>query len=251
MKNEYEIRGDITVIFGTDKDGNVLEILIDTEDLPRVSAISGSWIPYWREDCQTYYVRGCDGSKKYWLHRLIMNFPKGKQVDHFDHNGIKNIKDNLRIATPSQNAQNRRKCQKNNNTSMVRGVSKSSRDGFWIAQIHINGKHIFLGNFNTAEEAEKIVCEARALLMPFSKEASMPSEISEELIKQLLNRRASIRNKGSGIRGVYLKRQTGRWYAQMVVNYKTIHLGTYDTKEEAEKARIDFEKSLKNKMEAI
>jgi hypothetical protein len=45
--------------------------------------------------------------KKIYMHRLLMNFPYGKVVDHIDSNGLNNQKYNLRIVTKRQNALNR------------------------------------------------------------------------------------------------------------------------------------------------
>ena len=47
----------------------------------------------------------------------------------------------------------------------------------------------------------------------------------------------------SGFRGVYYREnKSKKWYADIKVNYKTIHIGTYDTFEEAKKARLEAEK---------
>lgn len=65
------------------------------------------------------------------------------------------------------------------------------------------------------------------------------------------NRRANLRvadacgqarnsRKGGGVsrfRGVYLNRNTGRWYAQVSIRDRSIHLGTFDSEEEAALAR--------------
>lgn len=55
------------------------------------------------------------------------------------------------------------------------------------------------------------------------------------------------RNKGlvkrntTGITGVYYNKKSGSWYAQIKVNYKIIHLGSFKTKEEATEARKQAE----------
>jgi hypothetical protein len=43
----------------------------------------------------------------------------------------------------------------------------------------------------------------------------------------------------SGVKGVHLERQTGRWKAQITVNYKCINLGRYRTLAEARKVRVE------------
>lgn len=46
----------------------------------------------------------------------------------------------------------------------------------------------------------------------------------------------------SGFRGVYHRpNKGGKWYADIKVNYKTIHLGAFDTFEQAKKTRLEAE----------
>jgi hypothetical protein len=40
-------------------------------------------------------------------------------------------------------------------------------------------------------------------------------------------------------------KQTGKYTAQICINYKKIHIGIFDTPEEAIKARLDYENKLK------
>jgi hypothetical protein len=42
------------------------------------------------------------------MHKFIMNTPKGMHTDHINHDGLDNQRENLRVCTPSQNAQNKR-----------------------------------------------------------------------------------------------------------------------------------------------
>ncbi len=53
-----------------------------------------------------YAYRSLDFFAEY-MHRLILNAPADKQVDHIDRNGLNNVRGNLRIAEPWQNAGNR------------------------------------------------------------------------------------------------------------------------------------------------
>lgn len=44
------------------------------------------------------------------------------------------------------------------------------------------------------------------------------------------------KNNTSGFKGVFAHKTSGRWFAQLKYNYKSIKLGYYDTKEEAARA---------------
>lgn len=75
--------------------------------------------------------------------------PNGYCVDHI--NGIKadNRAVNLRLATPTQNQQNKAGCG-----IYSKGVTYRLRNGkCWQAHIKANGNQIYLGSFNTEVEA--------------------------------------------------------------------------------------------------
>ena len=91
--------------------------------------------------------------KVYLGHRLAWLFVKGnwpkKDIDHI--NGITNDNRicNLRECNKSENGQNR--LRNKNNKSGFTGVSQ--KDNRWVAIITINKKTIYLGQFDTFEEA--------------------------------------------------------------------------------------------------
>jgi len=87
------------------------------------------------------------------LHRAIMNPPKRRVVDHRNGNGLDNRRENLRIATKSQNACNNRK--RRNSTSRFIGVYFHKWHGLWVASIWYRGKKIWLGQFESEIEAAK------------------------------------------------------------------------------------------------
>lgn len=74
------------------------------------------------------------------MHRTILNAPKGVLVDHADGNGLNNTKENLRLATWSDNMRNRRKAS--NNTSGYIGVSWHKPSGKWWANVAVAGRKI-------------------------------------------------------------------------------------------------------------
>jgi hypothetical protein len=93
-------------------------------------------------------------AKKILMHREIMKAGDGKFCDHINHNGLDNRKANLRLATHSQNAWNRRK-SKVKSRSKYKGVSWYNKDERWSARIHVNRKNKFLGIFADEVEAAK------------------------------------------------------------------------------------------------
>lgn len=108
--------------------------------------------------------------KKYRSHRLAWFYMHGiwvDQIDHKDTNCSNNRLDNLRPATRSENAQNRRKPYANS-TSGFLGVSKIKRTGRWTAQIMVNGMARHLGcSFRTPEDAYAAYVAAKVKLHPF------------------------------------------------------------------------------------
>ena len=88
------------------------------------------------------------------MHREILNLTDPKiQVDHKDHNGLNNQKNNLRIATNQQNHFNLTK--RKDNKSGYKGITWHKRDKIWQSQIQINNKLIYLGSFNNKIDAAK------------------------------------------------------------------------------------------------
>ena len=84
------------------------------------------------------------------MHKEVLKVPEGYEVDHINGNKLDNRRANLRKATKRQNIANR----KARNKLGVKGVY-SHRDKYQ-ASIHIGrDKQVYLGIFDTIEEAEK------------------------------------------------------------------------------------------------
>lgn len=96
------------------------------------------------------------------MHRIIMNCPEDRQVDHINGDGLDNRKSNLRVCTQRQNSCNTLKYS--TNKSGYKGVSFSKDTNKWRATIVVNYKQIHLGLFNTPEEAaEAYINKAREI----------------------------------------------------------------------------------------
>jgi len=85
------------------------------------------------------------------MHRLIMDCPRGMEVDHIDGNPLNNQKSNLRICTLSENRKNRKKSL--NKTSEYKGVSWNKHNKSWRAYIGIERKNNCIGYFKNERHA--------------------------------------------------------------------------------------------------
>ena len=117
--------------------------------------IAGSKLP-------TGYFQLCVAGKRIPAHRVAWLFVHGefpdKSIDHINRNKSDNRIENLRLATPEQNAQNRDKNSKN--TSGYKGVTWHKRDERWQAAITVKGKVLHLGYYNIVVDASKAYIDA-------------------------------------------------------------------------------------------
>lgn len=134
--------------------------LIDDADFDLVSKFK--WCAQNRPSGICYAVTRFPGSRKLiYLHRFVMGEPSGMMVDHINHNGLDNQKENLRSCTCSQNQMNRTGAQMNS-TSGARGVSLKKISSQWQAQIRLNGRLKYLGLFSSIGAASAAYVAANA-----------------------------------------------------------------------------------------
>ena len=107
----------------------------------------------WHRNKAGYYVASLGGRKlgHILLHRLIMNPPKDKVVDHIDGDPSNCCKSNLRICTNTENVRNSK--PHHTNTTGYKGVSYDSRRGTWNARIRCGEKKLFIGSFDSPIKA--------------------------------------------------------------------------------------------------
>lgn len=128
--------------------------LIDPEDYERVSAFK--WHAFQPSSGRVWYARTLlyEGRQRpLFMHRLILEAPKGSQVDHRNQDGLDNRRNNLRFATHSQNQWNRGKTREN--SSGFKGVTATRNKQKWQAIIKRRGQAFYLGSFSDPAEAAR------------------------------------------------------------------------------------------------
>lgn len=96
--------------------------------------------------------------------RAIMNAPPHLQIDHINRNPLDNRRENLRLATQSQNSFNSKLYI--NNKSGLKGVyyqyetNPGAKTKRWRAFIQIDKKKTHIGYFQTPEEAARAYDDA-------------------------------------------------------------------------------------------
>jgi len=94
------------------------------------------------------------------MHRVLLNAPPGRIVDHRDGNGLNNRKHNLRLCTHQENNYNKRPYL--GTTSRFKGVFWHKRENKYSAGIRKNGKRYYLGCFDDEIEAA-VVYDIKAM----------------------------------------------------------------------------------------
>jgi hypothetical protein len=87
------------------------------------------------------------------MHRQIMDPPFGKQVDHINRNTLDNRRENLRLASQTENTWNMGKQKRN--TTGFKGVWFDKALGKYRAGLSNGNKTIHIGCFESAFDAAK------------------------------------------------------------------------------------------------
>ncbi len=138
--NKYDFFNDICI--GYTNNGE--QFFIDSEDYEKVKDYC------WHINAQGYVATQKD-KKKILMHRMLLNVPNDKDVDHNNRIRNWNLKNNLTIVTQRENNQNHSIYK--NNTSGTTGVYFDKVSGLWRTYINIDKQRIYGGNFKTINDA--------------------------------------------------------------------------------------------------
>jgi hypothetical protein len=132
--------------------------IVDPGDFERLSQYKWSasksgknWYALRRE----WSKKGKRNERCVYMHREVIEVPKGMVVDHINRKSLDNRKSNLRAATAAQNMWNRSKEKKGKSRSIYKGVGWVGHRKCWRSEIWVNGKRSYLGYFEGEVEAAK------------------------------------------------------------------------------------------------
>lgn len=121
--------------------------LVDDEDFDRVNQFK--W--YAAESRGRVYAGRQANKKTVFMHCFLAG---QTGIDHKDGNGLNNQRDNIRLATKSQNQHNRRKLLKG--SSVFKGVCWDDKSRAWRSSIRVNQTQVYLGIFECEIDAAHV-----------------------------------------------------------------------------------------------
>jgi hypothetical protein len=135
--------------------GDYLEIVLTSGAVVKIDhadreLVEGRNVYLARGHGKPYAMVSINGERLH-LSRIILGAARGKVADHISGDTLDNRRSNLRLATVAQNAWN--SGPQTNNTSGFRGVYLNGTK--WSAAIQQHRVSIYLGHFDTPEEAAR------------------------------------------------------------------------------------------------
>lgn len=136
-----------TIFLKSKKYGNA-SVLVDDDNFEALNKVTWSLA---KRGKTKYAIHQVFGKKAEYMHRIIMRADVTEVVDHKDHNGLNNQKNNLRKCSDGQNKSN--VSHHRDSTSKYLGVCWNKQVNKWQAQIHKNTKSYKLGFFDSENDA--------------------------------------------------------------------------------------------------
>lgn len=213
-----------------------LTTLIDEEDADLVSAGvklgKGGYAYFCKKNATQLHVKIME---KIIGHEIPRNF----QVDHKNRNPLDNTRRNLRLATPSQNQQNKEASAR----VKYKGVYK--RPHGWKVMIGIDNKSFTVGIFSNEEIAALAYDNAARLYHdPQFACLNFPDRFMDNVeIEKFRVPKGGIPRSASGIRGIRWDKRWERWYVSLCVNKKLLR-GSSKSLDEAIQILAKFKQEL-------
>jgi hypothetical protein len=141
-------------------------VIVDSEDYEQLSAYA------WRRDDHTRpngssvsyatrFTKKDNGNHtRVYMHRQIMDTPKGTLTDHINHDGLDNRRANLRFCNHTQNQNNAR--PQKGRSSKWRGVTYYKKNRKFLSSLIYNKKRYYLG-MNRSEGTMAMIWNAKAM----------------------------------------------------------------------------------------
>jgi hypothetical protein len=139
-------------------------VLVDDEDYERVSGYI--WFRHLGKGTDYAMAHIPGRVSGILLHRFILDAPDGVLVDHKNRNGLDCQRQNIRLATSSQNGRNAAKYRTFKGapvTSRFKGVHWCKYHKHWLARANIGGRVTHLGQFDSEEAAARAYNNAALL----------------------------------------------------------------------------------------
>jgi hypothetical protein len=141
----------------------VATTVFDVADVAKVCAFEHRWSAAWHNNKQYRALVTVDGAMVI-LSRFLLDAPDGLMVDHVNRDTLDNRRLNLRLATHTENMQNKG-LQRRSGTG-VKNVSWNDQTRDYVVRVSVNKQTIRVGRFATLAEADAAARHARARHSP-------------------------------------------------------------------------------------
>lgn len=205
--------------------------LVDDEDFDLINAYK--W--YRSKRKRVTYAIANVRKKTIYMHKVITHTDNSQKIDHKNHDGLDNRKENLRLTTGTNNQANRRKTDSSTSSS-YKGLHYDKEHNCYIAKIVYQNTYIYLGSFSNEIAAAKAYDEAAKQIY---KEFALINNVECENFTQYM----LVRTRESKYKNVTRTRnKKNPWVATLRYKGKSHHVGVYTTEEAANEGLEQFKR---------